>query len=134
MPRGGITQPRLPYAPFARYVDLNCPQANGRQLSERQMARFCDTPPSSIDKWRAAGEIPLYAADRAAIAMGTHPAMIWPEWFDIPTAAEPEHGTKSGVYWHNNRGVSMCEACKPVYSEIRRERRERRRAREQEHR
>lgn len=34
-----------------------------------------------INRWRAEGEIPLYAADRAAIRAGAHPLLIWGDEF-----------------------------------------------------
>lgn len=50
-------------------------------------ARYFDVAISTIDRWREDG-IPLYQADRIAITkLGTHPGVIWREWFE--DACEP---------------------------------------------
>ena len=43
----------------------------------------------TISRWAAGQDIPEAAADRAAIALGTHPCLIWPEWW----ANAPEFDT-----------------------------------------
>lgn len=46
----------------------------------RALAELAGFAPRSIHRWRHAGLTEL-VADRVAIALGAHPAVIWPEWF-----------------------------------------------------
>lgn len=56
-------------------------------LDQVDYANFCDLsrrsgyPLRTIQRWKTTG-IPLYSADRLAIRLGTHPAIIWPQWID----------------------------------------------------
>jgi len=41
------------------------------------LARAVGVTTRTVSRWRASG-LTVHAADRAAIAIGTHPAMVWP--------------------------------------------------------
>jgi lambda repressor-like predicted transcriptional regulator len=38
----------------------------------------------TIQRWRVDG-IPYWSADRVAIRLGIHPALIWTDWYATPT-------------------------------------------------
>jgi len=40
----------------------------------------------TVWRWRASGLTPLQA-DRAAVACGLHPGVVWPTWWQLPSAA-----------------------------------------------
>jgi len=132
---------RLPWPPLERYAMLNTealwfPGPSGfRESSWRTdaavnisaFAELIEVNHHTVHKWRRAG-VPFFEADRAAIRLGTHPALIWPEWLH----QEPppvEHGTTSGVAWHRTYDVPTCEPCLEVERERQRAQRAERRAR-----
>jgi hypothetical protein len=47
-----------------------------------ELAYLTGIPARTIHRWMHAG-ISDHQADRAAIALGLHPSLIWTEWFDI---------------------------------------------------
>jgi lambda repressor-like predicted transcriptional regulator len=47
------------------------------------LARVLDRDVAQVGKWVHDG-VPLYSADRIAVALGRHPVEIWPEWFSLP--------------------------------------------------
>ena len=49
------------------------------EMGSSKMARVLDTTRSTVDRWRSLGLAP-HTADRVAIRLGLHPAMIWPMW------------------------------------------------------
>ena len=67
---GSMTE-RFPLEPLARAA---------RADSVVALARAVGVSPRTVHRWAIAG-IPTLAADRAAIAVGSHPANIWPrQW------------------------------------------------------
>ena len=71
------------------------------------------------------------AADRAATALGCHPAEIWPEWFDdaqpdtrdivllkpdkrslLPQPPYKPCGTNAAAKRHRRNGEPLCDACR----------------------
>lgn len=67
---------RLPIEPLLEIV--------GRDASLRSIARQLDRSTSTISRWVRHGSIPEFDADRAAHALGLHPAEIWPiEWAEV---------------------------------------------------
>lgn len=65
-------RPRFPFNPLAEAAD-NPPAT--------ELARQIGLHRRTIHRWRAAGCVPDHQADRAAGALGHHPAEIWPiEW------------------------------------------------------
>lgn len=57
---------RLPVGPLLARAPSVC-----------ELARRIDVTPRTIHRWQHDG-VPLLAADRAAIALGHHPADLWP--------------------------------------------------------
>lgn len=77
--------PRFDFAPLRRYVTQ---QAGVSTYSLQQIARdlgVCESQPS---KWQRRG-LTTAAADRAAIRLGLHPSLLWPEWWET-AALEPQ--------------------------------------------
>lgn len=94
----------------------------------------------TIHRWRSHG-MTITAADRAAVALGLHPLLVWPEFLDVPGPDPgPERppsalqgcGTDAGDRAHRRRGERPCDACRKAHSEVvaRRQREKRAQARE----
>ncbi len=67
------TADRFPFEPLVRAA-----QADGIAA----LARALGVTPRTVHRWANAG-VPAHAADRAAIAIGSHPACLWPrQWSD----------------------------------------------------
>ena len=62
---------RLPFRPLADVA--------GR-LPLGELAKSLGVAARTVHRWRATDTVPPMAADRAAVALGHHPAEIWPEW------------------------------------------------------
>ena len=71
MTTGPKREQRFSIAPLLALAD---PDATGAMFAES-----VGTHPSVADRWRRDG-VPFWAADRAAIAMGSHPLLIWPDF------------------------------------------------------
>lgn len=64
------------------------------------LERFCHAPTPAqlaprigvsertVARWRAAGGLSVGQADRAAVAAGTHPAVIWSCWGEVEDDAD----------------------------------------------
>ncbi len=63
--------PRVPIAPLLELTG----GASRAVLSEK-----LSVTSRTIQRWRQSG-IPIWEADRAAIRLGTHPAILWPDVF-----------------------------------------------------
>lgn len=136
--RGGVARVRLPFEPLERYVFLNTnavksggPWNLANEIDTKKMARVVGADQNTVHAWRARG-VPFYSADEAAIRLDTHPALIWPEWFDVQRPPPPPrevHGDRAAVAWHRNHDVPMCDPCAELEREINRERMARLRAR-----
>lgn len=50
-------------------------------VMRRERSEVLGITQRTADRWKAGG-IPDKSADHAAIAIGTHPALIWPDWSD----------------------------------------------------
>lgn len=48
----------------------------------RHLARRVGASERTVWRWRLAG-LTDQAADWAAIALGVHPCMVWPDWFQV---------------------------------------------------
>lgn len=69
-------RPRFPFDPLAEAAGNPSPAVLARQLGLHRR---------TVHRWRAAGCVPDRQADRAAVALGHHPAEIWPiEWSAHP--------------------------------------------------
>lgn len=77
----GPRYPMLPRQPLEQY--LRTVVEDG---SARVFAALCGVDRRVWMRWGAEG-ISLYAADRAAIALGLHPVLIWAEFHTVESAA-----------------------------------------------
>jgi lambda repressor-like predicted transcriptional regulator len=64
-------QPRLPLEPLVQRCGSASALARATGIERTQLAR-----------WRRDG-VPLDSADRVAIAVGRHPAEVWPDWYIV---------------------------------------------------
>lgn len=46
------------------------------------LARALGVDRAQVARWRSDG-VPIESADRIAVAVGRHPAEVWPEWYDL---------------------------------------------------
>ena len=93
----GVPQPRLPFAPLQAVVESRAvksawnPAGNAVQGGGMLTSlgwRHNGWQARAWQKYRAAGQIPVMAADRLACALGMHPAEIWGEdWWDLDEAS-----------------------------------------------
>lgn len=82
---------RLPLAPLEARVlaQLERVRPRGHGFAENrdpllasadELASTVGVTAKSWRRWRHAG-VPVYSADRAAVALGTHPGELWPDLF-----------------------------------------------------
>ena len=86
---GSKAGPRFPYNRLEAMllgIDHELRQATGAnsRLSHKEVmpaavARATGAHSSQVHRWKTEG-LTFYAADKAACAIGKHPANIWPEW------------------------------------------------------
>lgn len=68
---------RWPMEPVERLLHTSSPTEIGHRLGiDRRQ----------VHRWRELGGLITTHADRAAVALGLHPAIIWPDW--CPTETE----------------------------------------------
>lgn len=70
--------------PFAALLDA----AGG--ISVNGLAREIGLPRRTVHRWHQAGAVPPASADRAAVALGHHPAEIWPHWATEPWSTDDD--------------------------------------------
>lgn len=46
------------------------------------LARALGCDHTQVSRWRSQG-LPLDSADRVAVALGLHPAEVWPDWYRL---------------------------------------------------
>jgi len=51
--------------------------------SRQRIADRCGVTPRTVQRWCDGVQLSERTADRVAIALGTHPALLWPEWADL---------------------------------------------------
>lgn len=55
--------------------------------SIKALAELCNVDRQSFYRWQQRGELPWFTADSIAIAIGTHPVLIWgDEWLELADA------------------------------------------------
>ncbi len=64
--------PRFPFEPLATIA---------QPTTIETLASRLGVSPRTIHRWASEG-IPATQADRAAIALGSHPAYLWPEYWN----------------------------------------------------
>ena len=69
----------MPHNAAHRFPLEAVPASNLSELSRRT-----GYPLRTIQRWRVDG-IPYWSADRVAIRLGIHPALIWTDWYVTPT-------------------------------------------------
>ena len=57
------------------------------RIPVKHMAQLVGVSSRTWLRWQVEGGVPLWAADRAAVAIGRHPANIWPTFFDVDMEA-----------------------------------------------
>lgn len=68
-------QPRLPLDPLVRMYGGVSTLAMALGRHRRQ-----------VSEWQNNG-IPVLSADRVAVSLGMHPIEVWPDWYEVDTAA-----------------------------------------------
>lgn len=118
-------QPRFPWQPLERLLvsrlDLPYGQAHGSACgwTDRTLADIIDCHQSQIARWRREG-LTERAADRVAVAIGEHPALIWPDWYE--TSAPPSRcGSQAGYKAHMRAGTETCQPCRDAMTAARRQ-------------
>lgn len=56
------------------------PLAALTRLDQGELARVAGVSRRTVCRWKALG-MNQWIADRLAIALGYHPAVVWPEWY-----------------------------------------------------
>jgi hypothetical protein len=64
----------LPSAPVLERLGDTDDETSARQLGVSSR---------TIVRWRGGQRMRITTADRAAVALGYHPAQLWPEWWDL---------------------------------------------------
>lgn len=76
--------------------------AQGRGLSMRTLQRRVGSDGRELYRWREAGGVPEYAADRVALALGVMPGEIWgDEWWALADARRRAARTASQRRWRS---------------------------------
>lgn len=56
------------------------------QLGDAQVAAMCSVDVRTVNRWRTDRRLTVLSADRVAIGMGMHPAVVWGAvWFEGET-------------------------------------------------
>jgi hypothetical protein len=77
-------QERFPLDPLIRVADLKYPtdprhpHTSGllRVLAQEGMPRI------NMTRWKRAGGVPTFSADRLAVSLGEWPGALWPDWIE----------------------------------------------------
>ena len=71
---------RLPFEPI---------MAEAAAPNLATLAQRVGVTPRTVHRWNAEG-IPIQQADRAAVAIGSHPGYLWPnDWYASPLNSSP---------------------------------------------
>lgn len=73
---------RFPFTPLADVAQRRWPDGG----IYTRLAEFAGVHRKQISRWRTAG-VPTWAADRLAVALGLHPADLWPEFLFVEAAS-----------------------------------------------
>lgn len=78
-------EPRLPYAPLEEYILARHkpdPDMTHTEHGARGIGDILGVGSNVVYRWRRLGTVDIYAADRAAVALGQHAWAIWgDEWW-----------------------------------------------------
>lgn len=76
---GPINSPRLPRLPLGPVLR----RMKNQEAPEAELARTLRVDSHRVAEWKVKG-LHFWAADRVAVALGNHPAVIWgPSWWDL---------------------------------------------------
>jgi hypothetical protein len=76
------------------------------------LAAVLNVADRSVRKWRHAGGFSPLQADRYAIAIGSHPAKIWPDWWDDAPGEEDLEDFGCRCRARSRRPVGeICDRC-----------------------
>ncbi len=78
-------RPTFDATPLLRQATLAVEEPS---LTGEQLAVALGTSRQQVRRWQAGGRLQEETADRAAVALGLHPVMIWPEWWEATTGWE----------------------------------------------
>ncbi len=76
-----LIQQRFPFAPLQALVQ----RRYGMDVSPAFVAEVFDVSTRTLIRWKQNG-LMFQSADRAAVAVGLHPSLVWPEWWSVPWA------------------------------------------------
>lgn len=81
VPYSLLIQQRFPFAP----LNLIVTRRYGADVSPHTVAEVFDVSARTLLRWKQNG-LMFQSADRAAVAVGLHPSLVWPEWWLVPWA------------------------------------------------
>jgi hypothetical protein len=75
---------QLPYTPLEDWLSAHHKPAadhdgSAATLGGARIALLLDTSEGAVRYWKQEGSLNIYAADKAAVALGRHPSEIWGE-------------------------------------------------------
>lgn len=75
----------LPLEPLLRLCAIRH-EITVEEIADSQVAAMCSVDVRTVNRWRAERRLNVISADRVAIGMGMHPALIWgANWFEGET-------------------------------------------------
>lgn len=80
--RTGVGATTFPIEPVLRLLRA---RADRDGLSLTELVAVLPLPARTVFGWLARGSLRWDSADRMAVALGQHPAQIWPDWFTFTT-------------------------------------------------
>lgn len=88
----GVPPDRFPIEPLEALARQMYPDEETRPWSDRAFGEMIGVAGRTVGRWRAAGgHIPWDAADLAAVRLGLHPMILWPErWMALRQASDAE--------------------------------------------
>jgi transcriptional regulator with XRE-family HTH domain len=66
-----------------RRLPLGPVRARSGSITQRELATAAGVALRTVSRWWARGSVPAWAADELAVAVGEHPALLWPEWLAL---------------------------------------------------
>lgn len=108
---------RYPVAPLLHTIEHRYPEMADWDISETLGYSY-----EWLCRLRLKTTLTETAADRAAIALGLHPAHLWPSWFDdVPPEGQRDTcGSEKGAQAHRRHGEPVCLACRAADAERKR--------------
>jgi hypothetical protein len=65
-----------------------------RPVTGERVAEVLGTSLRQVRRWQAGARLQEETADRAAVALGLHPVMLWPDWYGAPR--DPDEPVRVG--------------------------------------